>query len=507
MRLCPIDLEVLEDGALTCPQHGARTLPLGDRAADARVGTRVADRYIVTAVIARGGMGVVYRAHQVALERDVALKILDGKEKDDPEFAARFEREAKLTARLRSPRVVEVYDAGRLPGGELFLTMELLAGVPLESLVQAPLPVERAVALAADVLDALADAHDLGIVHRDLKPSNVMVDARDRAKVIDFGLARPLESDDVTLTRAGQIYGTPAFLPPEMWADAPGPVSPATDLYMFGATLFQLVSGRRCFTGRSLPGLMQQHLYEPAPSLARWAAQQGVSDPRIAALDALIGRCLAKAPEQRPQDARALRAELLGIGGGASAATPSTAAPPRPEPPPTSPPTGLEATVVRGAAPSTTAAPLPAATGARPTTKPKSGTVIALAFCVLFVVTVVISAIPKRPELVLSEPRVIGRLDPARARAAVAAIRPTLERCAAPLALDGPRTLYWIVGPTPGLELRPVTPAAKPLVDCLRPATLAQALTVEPGDRFATIVVDLHRVDSTEAVGHDQAPR
>lgn len=509
MKVCARGLEPLDDGLVTCPEHGARALSLDRSTDDARLGTRVAERYVITGVIARGGMGVVYAAHHEALERDLALKILDGAEKDDAEFAARFAREAKISAGLRSPHVVEVYDAGRLPGGELYLAMARLAGRPLEAAASEPWPITRVLHVAQQLARALAAAHAAGVVHRDLKPSNVILRADDHITVIDFGLARRLDADDATLTHAGQLYGTPAYMPPEQWDEAAGEVTPAADVYMLGATLYQLATGRRCFAARSLPGLMQQHLFEPAPSLARWAEQQGLAqDARWGALAAVVARCLAKAPSERYADGAAVLTALLAVSEPGLTATATATQAPMPAPalamsPSVAPTSGVAdvaedlraealATTARRPAPDFGPPSVPvhagaAAVGARRRVAQR----VLLGLGALAAVGVLVGrGVWGPPALRVRAARAVGALEVA----AVPAVSRALEACRGSVTV--PTTLFVFVEPpgrVSGVELRPRTAGAEGLEACVFEQTQGLELPLTPSGSLGIVQLELAR--------------
>ena len=206
-------------------------------------GTRLGP-YEITALIGAGNMGEVYRARDTRLARDVAVKVLTAALAGDPQGLARFEREARAVAALNHPNICTLHDVG--PN---YLVMELVEGVPLKG----PLPLEKAVEYAGQILDALDAAHRKGITHRDLKPANILV-TKQGIKLLDFGLARktgPLKESDATLTESltgqGQISGTLQYMAPEQLqgkaADA------RSDLFSFGCVLYEMLTGRRAFEG------------------------------------------------------------------------------------------------------------------------------------------------------------------------------------------------------------------------------------------------------------------
>ena len=282
--------------------------------------------YQITARIGSGGMGEVYRAEDSKLEREVALKVLPEHMASDPERLARFRREAKTVAALNHPNIVTIFSVEETQGVH-FLTMELVRGRSLDELLLAEgLPVDRIVAVALSIVDALHSAHEHGIVHRDLKPANVMVgDDGERAlngrvKVLDFGLAKltpggGAQSDSqaadlgematLTRTQEGMVVGTPHYMSPEQACG--GDVDHRSDIFSFGVMLFEMATGRRPFEGSSPIELLSAVLKDPAPALGD--LRPGL--PR--ALGDITARCLEKAPENRHQTARELRDELRGV--------------------------------------------------------------------------------------------------------------------------------------------------------------------------------------------------
>ncbi len=201
-------------------------------------------RYTLLAELGSGGMGIVYKAWDPALDRAVALKVLLAGRLASQRHLSRFLDEARAIARLDHPALVEVYDIGLVDGCPYF-TMEFVAGHDLErAAADAPLDPVRACRLLARVARGLAEAHRQGIVHRDLKPANILVDTDDTPRLIDFGVARFLESSD-TRTRTGQVVGTPAYMAPEQAMGRVDQIGPATDIFGLGATLYRVVTGFR----------------------------------------------------------------------------------------------------------------------------------------------------------------------------------------------------------------------------------------------------------------------
>ncbi|MHC1764359.1 MAG: protein kinase [Verrucomicrobiia bacterium] len=253
--------------------------------------------------IARGGMGIVYKARQKSLDRIVALKLLLFGPQASLEFAKRFRAEAVLAASLQHPNIVAIHEVG-VHEGQQFFVMDYVAGPSLARLVgHEPLPAQRAAGYLKTVAEAIHYAHERGILHRDLKPSNVLIDANDQPRVTDFGLARRFEGDSqVTLT--GQVLGSPNYIPPEQALGKRGRVSRQSDVYALGAMLYHLLTGRPPFQGETLTDTLHQVLNaEPlAPRLLN------PSLPRD--LETICLKCLEKEPARRYATAQALADEL-----------------------------------------------------------------------------------------------------------------------------------------------------------------------------------------------------
>jgi len=236
--------------------------------------------YRIEALIARGGMGVVYRATQVALERPVALKVISRELAGQAGFRERFLRESRLAARLDHPGVVPVYDA-REEDGELIVAMRLVEGGDLRRLIEreGPLEPERAIGLLGQIADALDAAHTAGIVHRDVKPHNILVEG-DRAYLSDFGLAKAIEGTDAG--GSASIVGTVEYMPPEQWRGEK--VGPAADVYSLGCVLYEALTG-----------------------IAPFARKEAGTEPELPrGMDAVIERAVAKGPADRYPTAGAL---------------------------------------------------------------------------------------------------------------------------------------------------------------------------------------------------------
>ena len=287
---------------------GSRVI-FGLRVEAARV--RRLGQYTLEEKIGAGGMGVVYRASHAMLRRPTAIKLLPPERAGEANLV-RFEREVQLTAQLSHPNTVAIYDYGRTPEGVFYYAMEYLDGINLEDLVRrhGPVSAGRAIAILEQVCGALAEAHDRGLVHRDIKPANIILTERggepDVAKVVDFGLVKPLAADSVHVTMMGSsvLTGTPLYMSPEAMT-APEGADPRSDLYALGGVGYFLLTGRAVFEGGSVAEIIGHHLHTtPVPP-----SQRG-SWPIPADLEALVLKCLRKRPDERPRSARELRDEL-----------------------------------------------------------------------------------------------------------------------------------------------------------------------------------------------------
>ncbi|HWS55605.1 MAG TPA: serine/threonine-protein kinase, partial [Pyrinomonadaceae bacterium] len=265
----------------------------------------IAGRFRIECEIGRGGMGTVYRASHLGLQRPVAVKVLKQEFAAQPDVAERFMREARTMARLRHARAAMIFDAGHLADGRPFIVMEYVEGSTLaETLArEGHFDPARAVTVAAEICDVLSEAHALGIVHRDLKPSNIMLNERGVC-VLDFGIAKVLQnSADVTRTHAttesGLVIGTPRYMSPEQCLGHA--VGPASDLYSVGVLLYEMLAGRPPFLDTlSSAVLVKQATATPPPLLAL-----APECPRPLAL--AVHTLLAKTPSHRPANAAEAR--------------------------------------------------------------------------------------------------------------------------------------------------------------------------------------------------------
>ncbi|HEY7574314.1 MAG TPA: protein kinase, partial [Thermoanaerobaculia bacterium] len=291
-------------------------------------GTRLGP-YEILSPLGAGGMGEVYKARDTRLERSVAVKVLPDR-LSSPEARQRFEREAKTISQLSHPHICALHDVGR-EGETEYLVMELLEGETLtERLAKGALPLEQTLRFGVEIADALDKAHRQGIVHRDLKPANVMV-TRSGVKLLDFGLAKAFETPapqgSLTslptrqgLTQEGMILGTFQYMAPEQLEGRD--TDARTDIFAFGAVLYEMATGKKAFSGASQASLISAIMKEDPPPIT---AVSPLSPP---ALDHIARKCLAKDPEDRWQSAADLRGEIRWIteGSGSAAGASSAAA-------------------------------------------------------------------------------------------------------------------------------------------------------------------------------------
>ena len=328
--------------ARQCPGCGAPTvLELGTgEVSDPLIGASLDDRYQIVRPLGQGGMGTVYEAVQLGMNRSVAIKLVRPRLATDQDAVRRFFREIRAASSLSHHHTVRVFDHGQTDEGHLYMVMEHLAGHTLEDILrhEGRLPVERALAIAIAICESLAEAHGLGLVHRDLKPANVMLLDRvghpDFVKVLDFGIAKFVSgsSSGSSLTSSAVLIGTPHYMAPEQMRPKAerGELTADADVYALGVMLFQMMCGRRPYEGETSIEILMAHLLQPVPALPEDCdAPDG--------LRALVARLLDKDPAARPSVI-----ELLGRLRGYLAPTRLSA----PSAPPTPPPDGFRATDV-----------------------------------------------------------------------------------------------------------------------------------------------------------------
>lgn len=276
------------------------------------VGQLLDGRYEVEAVLGQGGMGMVFRAKQISMQREVAIKTLHASLAWAPTFFERFRREAEVASRLKHPNIITIYDFGRAPDGVCYYVMEMLEGVSLKALVkeEGPLSLRRAVNIIEQAARGLAHAHELGVVHRDLKPHNIMVswlDGTDFVKVLDFGLVKALEEQEgeEKLTSTGQVLGTPQYMPPEQ---AGGElVDQRSDLYSLGGVLYYCLTGSSPYGARTVRKALSAALTQTPPTVG--SKRSGAPVPRK--VDEFLRKALAREKKDRHQTAEEFLDDLL----------------------------------------------------------------------------------------------------------------------------------------------------------------------------------------------------
>jgi serine/threonine-protein kinase len=319
---CGSDEELLREvrSLLACEKRAERILavPAGQLPPGTQIGP-----YRVMEVLGAGGMGVVYRAKDTRLDRDVALKLLPAPSLRDPQAMKRFTREAKAASALNHPNICTLHDVGEYEQ-QPYLVMELVEGESLRSrLTAGRLALEEVLDLALQVADALDTAHAKGIIHRDIKPANVMLNTRGQAKILDFGLAKPLADvgqrleapvgpdaetvllPEQSMTLPGAVMGTAAYMSPEQALGRE--VDTRTDVFSFGVLVYEMVTGNKAFLGESVQATLKAVVEkDPAPP-------RGLAAGLPLELEDLILRCLKKEPTQRIQTMAEVRRELVGV--------------------------------------------------------------------------------------------------------------------------------------------------------------------------------------------------
>lgn len=290
------------------PPAGESAADPGSQQPDPLIGHIVAGSYRLLAKLGQGGMAVVYKGEHLRMNRLVAIKLLSPKLSRQPEFVARFHREAEIVSRLNHPNVVAIYDFGEAEDGLVYLAMEFLDGQPLSALInqEGPLALERVVKIIWQAAAALHAAHHQGLIHRDFKPDNVMVckpvGQSDWVKVVDFGVAKWLRvpPKEKVLTRRGLVVGTPHYMSPEQMAGKQ--LDARSDLYSLALVAYEMLAGAK----------PQRRVNEPPPPFPNFRRQP----ERPAAVEPVIQKALARDPDDRypstMEFAMALEAAALG---------------------------------------------------------------------------------------------------------------------------------------------------------------------------------------------------
>src|SRR3954466_3744081 len=319
MLHCPTCGQDFADEVRVCPEDGASlqadaTIAM-DIPEDPLVGLTLDEKYRLDSRIGTGGMGTVYHATHLLIDRPVAIKVLNPRYVEDEAAQTRFRREARAAGRLQHTNAVTVTDFGSTSEGLVYIVMELLEGRTLRDVLarEAPLDTARAVSMMLQVSAAAGAAPDAGVIHRDLKPANIFIvqrkDAPPFVKVLDFGIAKlaaeALDDDPQTLTQVGAMIGTPRYMSPEQCEGVK--LTPASDVYSLGIILYEMLTGTTPFTGTSPIAIAIKHSTVPPRSPREFVA----SIPP--ALEEVILHALEKSPQNRPADANAFRKELYAV--------------------------------------------------------------------------------------------------------------------------------------------------------------------------------------------------
>src|SRR5262249_30524290 len=297
----------LSADARFCSSCGARVQTLqevSDPLRDA-LEEAIGFQYRIERLLGRGGMGAVYLAHELALDREVAIKVLPPEQAGAPQLRDRFRREARTAARLNHPNIVPLLTFGEV-NGLVYFVMGYVAGESLASRLQreGPLPSDEARTLIGEIADALDYAHRHGVVHRDIKPDNILIDAESGSpRLTDFGIAKASFAD-AQLTSTGQLMGTPAYMSPEQVLGRMD-IDARSDLYSLGVAAYEMLSGRLPFDAENPMETLTQRLSQK-PRPLRIVAPNTAADLALA-----IDRCLERDPANRWPDAKSLRLELI----------------------------------------------------------------------------------------------------------------------------------------------------------------------------------------------------
>lgn len=416
---------------------------------DPLIGRVINDRFRIVSLIARGGMGKVYRAEQAPLGREVAIKVLHPSYsgENDPEFHRRFFLEASTCSKLTHPNTVTIFDYGRTDDDIYYIAMELLEGRTLHRTLreEGPFPAARAMHVARQICRSLREAHALGVIHRDLKPANVFLvehgDERDFVKVLDFGLVKDLGETGEDLTQTGLFMGSPKYMSPEQIRGEK--VDGRADIYALGVILYEMLTGKVPFDRPNSVNILMAHVHEPPPPMKE--ANPAADVPP--ALERLVLRAMAKRPEDRfarmddVLDAlKSLAADAgVSVSRSVELTTGELAALSGPHP-----------TVAITATPSVTPSPLPRpARVEAPATKSRAGLVLGALGALLGIVGVAVVA-----AIATDEPdEVEARLPEEPAPAAPGSVRPAVAPDAQPV-LPVPRTLVRLRSTPPGARVR-----------------------------------------------------
>lgn len=299
MKICPLCEKEFGDEIQNCPDDSADLMPL---ITDPLIGSVIEDRYRITDVIGVGSMGVVYRAVQEAVSREVAIKVLPKELASNRQAVKRFHHEAKAASRLNHPHIITVYDFGIAAGGQPFIAMELLDGTTMDRYLieRKRLELFEALPIIQQMCEAIGEAHNHGLIHRDIKPANIALVERAGRKnhviILDFGIAKGTERmSDPDSTAPGVVFGSPVYMSPERFLGQSGDV--CSDVYSLAVVIFQMLSGTVPFKSTDLINLISSHVIAAPPSVASVTSEATIP----VAMEQVLQRALSKSPYDRPQ--------------------------------------------------------------------------------------------------------------------------------------------------------------------------------------------------------------
>ncbi len=297
------------DVAAQIAEMAARTTHEGEHAphGDAPVGSDISQRslgdYEILDEISRGAMGVVYKARHKTLGRVVALKVMIAGEHASPDQVVRFEKEARAAAKLRHRNIVPIYDIG-IEDGKRFFTMDFVEGTPLDALIaRKKLTPRHALEIAAELGDALAYAHARGVIHRDIKPGNIMIDSSGQPQIMDFGLAKQIDSD-TKFTKTGTTIGTPSYMSPEQARGENTKIDHRSDVYSLGAVMHEMLTGKPPFTGETMMNIIMKVIHDDPAPVRR-------SNPKLHRdIQTIVAKAMEKEPARRYPSMADLAADI-----------------------------------------------------------------------------------------------------------------------------------------------------------------------------------------------------
>ena len=302
MKACPACNSRYDDNTTYCVKDGSPVVPDVLTAQAPMIGQLIGDRYKIIKKIGEGGMGEVYVAEHIHIEKRVALKLLRAEVLSNQEAVSRFRIEARSASSIGHDNIIQIDDFGTLPDGRVYMAMEFLSGAPLnDMLAHEPMPIARALDILIQTAKGLSAAHAKGITHRDMKPENIYVtqkEGRDIPKILDFGIAKVSGGDTAqNLTVAGTIFGTPFYMAPEQAMG--GKMDHRVDIYAMGIIMYEVFTGTVPFKAETFMGILTQHITQPPVPPSQTASQNGRICPPE--LESIILKAMQKDPAQRYQ--------------------------------------------------------------------------------------------------------------------------------------------------------------------------------------------------------------